>query len=56
MGDLVSIVVGDADLPRRNLCIHSEPFAEEPWLLQLHGEDYRTYCQRVPRFIGYRSL
>jgi len=29
------------------------PFAEEPWLRQLHGEHYRAYCQRIPRFISF---
>jgi len=34
------------------VCFAIAPFAEEPWLLQQYGEDYRAYTQRVPRFIG----
>jgi len=30
------------------------PFAEEPWLQQQYGEAYQEYCNRVPRFIGWR--
>lgn len=30
------------------------PFAEEPWLEEQYGEDYETYCERVPRFIGWK--
>lgn len=26
------------------------PFAEEPWLENLHGDDYREYCKQVGRF------
>ena len=32
------------------------PFAEEPWLEELHGDAYREYRLRVPRFFGTRSL
>lgn len=32
------------------------PFAEETWLEELHGEEYREYCRRVGRFFGRRSL
>lgn len=32
------------------------PFAEEPWLEELHGDAYRGYRLRVPRFFGIRSL
>ncbi len=32
------------------------PFAEEPWLEELHGEAYSEYCHRVPRFIDVRSF
>lgn len=28
------------------------PFAEESWLEDLHGDDYREYCRRVGRFFG----
>ena len=28
------------------------PFAEESWLEELHGDDYREYCRRVGRFFG----
>lgn len=31
------------------------PFAEEPWLDRLHGDAYRRYRQRTPRFIGRGS-
>ncbi|MEM8669292.1 MAG: isoprenylcysteine carboxylmethyltransferase family protein [Planctomycetota bacterium] len=31
------------------------PFAEESWLEDLHGDDYREYCRRVGRFFGRRS-
>ncbi len=27
------------------------PFAEEPWLLEQFGEEYRRYKERTPRFI-----
>ncbi|WP_051540963.1 isoprenylcysteine carboxylmethyltransferase family protein [Ahrensia sp. 13_GOM-1096m] len=27
------------------------PFAEEPWLEKVYGEDYRSYRLRVPRYI-----
>ena len=29
------------------------PFAEEPWLEERYGEDYRRYKERCPRFIGW---
>jgi protein-S-isoprenylcysteine O-methyltransferase Ste14 len=32
------------------------PFAEEPWLEDQYGEDYETYRERVPRFIGWETL
>jgi len=32
------------------------PLAEETWLEELHGDDYREYCRRVGRFFGRRSL
>lgn len=32
------------------------PFAEETWLEELHGDEYRDYCSRVGRFFGRRSL
>lgn len=31
------------------------PFAEESWLEEQHGESYRRYRRRVPRFLGRRS-
>ena len=31
------------------------PFAEEPWLEELHGDAYREYCRRVGRFFGRGS-
>ncbi|WP_425399244.1 methyltransferase family protein [Aeoliella sp.] len=27
------------------------PFAEEPWLEELHGEEYTEYRRKVPRFL-----
>lgn len=27
------------------------PFAEEPWLEELHGDEFRKYRQRTPRFL-----
>lgn len=32
------------------------PFAEEPWLRDLHGEPYIEFCRRTPRFIGPKSF
>lgn len=32
------------------------PLAEEPWLVEQFGEDYERYRERVPRFVGLRSL
>ena len=32
------------------------PFAEEPWLREQFGEQYDRYCERVPRFVGVRTL
>ena len=32
------------------------PFAEEPWLTQQFGKQYKDYCKNVPRFIGLRSF
>ena len=32
------------------------PFSEEPWLRQQYGKPYEEYCNRVPRFIGFRSF
>jgi protein-S-isoprenylcysteine O-methyltransferase Ste14 len=32
------------------------PFAEEPWLGEQYGAAYDRYCERVPRFLGWRSL
>ncbi len=29
------------------------PFAEEQWLKDQFGEEYDSYCHRVPRFIGF---
>ncbi len=26
------------------------PFAEEPWLREVYGEEYMEYCRRVPRY------
>ncbi|MBW3660911.1 MAG: hypothetical protein KY397_04680 [Gemmatimonadetes bacterium] len=31
------------------------PFAEEKWLEEHHGEAYRRYRERVPRFLGRRG-
>lgn len=31
------------------------PFAEEPWLDRQFGEQFQTYCRRVPRFLGFVS-
>jgi len=28
------------------------PFSEEPWLEEQYGEEYISYKERVPRFIG----
>lgn len=30
-------------------------FAEEPWLEQTYGEQYRDYCRRVSRFFSFRT-
>ena len=30
------------------------PFLEEDWLEEQYGDAYRTYLQRVPRFLGKR--
>lgn len=27
---------------------------EEPWLEEVYGESYRSYCRRVPRFFNWR--
>ncbi len=32
------------------------PFAEEPWLHERHGEEYERYVERVPRFVGLRTV
>ena len=32
------------------------PFAEEPWLRDQYGEDYERYAERVPRFVGPRTI
>ena len=32
------------------------PFAEEPWLRDLHGKPYVEFCRRTPRFIGPKSF
>lgn len=32
------------------------PFAEEPWLVEQYGEEYETYRERVPRFVGWRTI
>jgi protein-S-isoprenylcysteine O-methyltransferase Ste14 len=32
------------------------PLAEEPWLVEQFGDDYERYRERVPRFVGLRSL
>lgn len=29
---------------------------EEPWLEEIYGEAYRTYCRTVPRFFNWRKL
>jgi steroid 5-alpha reductase family enzyme len=31
------------------------PFAEEPWLRDQYGTEYDRYCDRVPRFLGWRT-
>jgi len=31
------------------------PFAEEPWLLKMHGAAYEEYRRAVPRFISLRK-
>ncbi|MDX1660183.1 MAG: isoprenylcysteine carboxylmethyltransferase family protein, partial [Gemmatimonadota bacterium] len=31
------------------------PLAEESWLEERHGEAYRRYRERVPRFLGRRA-
>lgn len=28
------------------------PLTEEPWLEEMYGDDYRSYCRSTPRFIG----
>ena len=32
------------------------PFSEEPWLREQFGSRYDEYCERVPRFLGLRSI
>lgn len=32
------------------------PFAEEPWLREQYGEAYENYAERVPRFVGVRTV
>ncbi|MCU4972971.1 phosphatidylethanolamine N-methyltransferase family protein [Halobacteria archaeon AArc-m2/3/4] len=32
------------------------PFAEEPWLSEEYGEAYARYAERVPRFVGMRTV
>jgi len=32
------------------------PFSEEPWLQEQFGSRYDEYCERVPRFLGLRSI
>lgn len=32
------------------------PFAEEPWLCEQYGNDYASYCQEVPRFLGRTTI
>ncbi|ELY68107.1 methyltransferase family protein [Natrinema versiforme] len=34
----------------------SLPFAEEPWLRERYGEEYERYVERVPRFVGVRTI
>jgi hypothetical protein len=29
------------------------PFSEEQWLMDQFGEEYNSYCHRVPRYIGF---
>lgn len=65
LGD-IAIIVGwailSSSLWAMPLCVGGiiafvlTPFAEETWLEELHGADYREYCSRVSRFFGRRSL
>ncbi|AHF98698.1 hypothetical protein HALLA_07375 [Halostagnicola larsenii XH-48] len=32
------------------------PFAEEPWLYEQYGDSYADYADRVPRFVGVRTV
>ncbi|MFC4438970.1 MULTISPECIES: methyltransferase family protein [Natrialbaceae] len=32
------------------------PLAEEPWLREQYGEAYERYAERVPRFVGLRTV
>lgn len=32
------------------------PFAEEPWLREQYGAAYERYAERVPRFVGVRTI
>ncbi|MCO6042734.1 isoprenylcysteine carboxylmethyltransferase family protein [Aeoliella sp. ICT_H6.2] len=32
------------------------PLAEEPWLQEIHGDIYREYFNKVPRFLGLPAL
>jgi protein-S-isoprenylcysteine O-methyltransferase Ste14 len=34
----------------------SFPLAEEPWLRERYGQEYESYAERVPRFVGRRTL
>ncbi len=35
-------------------CFHMMVITEEAYLLQMHGDAYRSYCGSVPRYIRYR--
>lgn len=32
------------------------PFAEEPWLREQYGDEYKGYCERTPRFLDWDSV
>lgn len=32
------------------------PFAEEPWLREHYGDEYKSYCERTPRFVSWKSV
>jgi hypothetical protein len=56
-------VLGAGDAPCSDVCplsgyggrLRPDDIAEEPWLAAAYGDDYRSYCERVPRFFNWRG-